>query len=153
MRRSVVVLPEPDGPSIVKNSPRGISRSIESTATMSPKVLRTLTSRMSASGALASGTSWIGWSVACVDKRALQDRQSLLDVLVRVDDRRQQPQDVPVDAARKQDQPTLPRDLNGALGETRCGLLRLLARDELEREHRPEAADLPDGRIDGRDAV
>ena len=34
--RSVVVLPEPDGPSIVKNSPRAISRSTPSTATTSP---------------------------------------------------------------------------------------------------------------------
>ena len=34
--RSVVVLPEPDGPSIVKNSPRPISRSTPSTAVTSP---------------------------------------------------------------------------------------------------------------------
>ena len=35
--RSVVVLPEPDGPSIEKNSPSRTSRSIPSTATTSPK--------------------------------------------------------------------------------------------------------------------
>src|SRR6476620_9506057 len=34
--RSVVVLPQPDGPSMVKNSPGGICRSIPSTATTSP---------------------------------------------------------------------------------------------------------------------
>jgi len=34
--RSVVVLPDPEGPSIVKNSPCAISRSIVSTATTSP---------------------------------------------------------------------------------------------------------------------
>ena len=35
--RSVVVLPEPDGPSIEKNSPSGTSRSMPATATTSPK--------------------------------------------------------------------------------------------------------------------
>ena len=34
--RRVVVLPDPEGPSIVKNSPGAISRSIASTATTSP---------------------------------------------------------------------------------------------------------------------
>ena len=34
--RSVVVLPEPEGPSMVKNSPRQISRSTPSTAVTSP---------------------------------------------------------------------------------------------------------------------
>ena len=34
--RNVVVFPEPEGPSIVKNSPEGMSRSIASTATTSP---------------------------------------------------------------------------------------------------------------------
>lgn len=34
--RSVVVLPEPEGPSIVKNSPGATSRSIPATATTSP---------------------------------------------------------------------------------------------------------------------
>ena len=34
--RSVVVLPDPDGPSIVKNSPRAISRSMPSTAATVP---------------------------------------------------------------------------------------------------------------------
>jgi hypothetical protein len=34
--RSVVVLPQPEGPSSVKNSPPGICRSMPSTATTSP---------------------------------------------------------------------------------------------------------------------
>src|ERR1700745_3504601 len=34
--RSVVVLPHPDGPSRVKNSPAGMSRSMPATATCSP---------------------------------------------------------------------------------------------------------------------
>src|SRR6185312_594100 len=37
--RSVVVLPQPDGPSIEKNSPLGMSTSIPSTAATSPKRL------------------------------------------------------------------------------------------------------------------
>src|SRR3954454_5536838 len=47
MIRSVVVLPEPDGPSSVKNSPSPTFRSTSSTATTSPYVFRmpsTLTS-------------------------------------------------------------------------------------------------------------
>ena len=35
--RRVVVLPQPDGPSSVKNSPGGMCRSMPSTATTSPK--------------------------------------------------------------------------------------------------------------------
>jgi hypothetical protein len=37
--RRTVVLPEPDGPSIEKNSPLGISRSRFETAVTSPKLL------------------------------------------------------------------------------------------------------------------
>src|SRR5438552_1174956 len=43
--RSIVVLPEPDGPSIEKNSPDSTSRSTPSTATMAPK--RFVTPRIS----------------------------------------------------------------------------------------------------------
>jgi hypothetical protein len=57
MIRSVVVLPEPEGPSIVKNSPGWISSSIESTATTSPYVLRIPVSATSGAGtASADGT-------------------------------------------------------------------------------------------------
>src|SRR5215510_8359694 len=42
--RSVVVLPQPDGPSIEKNSPAGISRSMPSTAVNSPNFLTRLIS-------------------------------------------------------------------------------------------------------------
>src|SRR6187455_2161980 len=65
--RSVVVLPEPDGPSIEKNSPWAISRSMPATASTSPKTLRTFSSRTaagasdSASGAGPSGPG----SAAC----------------------------------------------------------------------------------------
>ena len=47
IRRSVVVLPEPEGPSIVKNSPWPTSRSMRSTATKSPKRFSRSTRRMS----------------------------------------------------------------------------------------------------------
>ena len=39
--RSIVVLPEPDGPSIEKNSPSAMSRSTPATAVTSPKRLVT----------------------------------------------------------------------------------------------------------------
>ena len=45
--RSIVVLPEPEGPTMVKNSPSAMSRSIESTAACGPNILRTdLSDRM-----------------------------------------------------------------------------------------------------------
>ena len=44
-QRSVVVLPEPDGPSSVKNSPTAMSRSTPATARTSPKVRRMPVSR------------------------------------------------------------------------------------------------------------
>ena len=42
--RSTVVLPEPEGPTMVKNSPSPTSRSMDSTATKLSKVLRSPTS-------------------------------------------------------------------------------------------------------------
>ena len=45
--RSVVVLPQPDGPSRAKNEPRGISSEMPSTAATSSKRLTTLSSRTS----------------------------------------------------------------------------------------------------------
>ena len=50
--RSVVVLPQPDGPSIAKKAPRGIDSVRSSTAVMSPKRLVTPSRWMSASAAL-----------------------------------------------------------------------------------------------------
>jgi hypothetical protein len=40
-RRRVVVFPQPDGPSMEKNSPRRISKETSFTAFTSPKVLET----------------------------------------------------------------------------------------------------------------
>src|SRR5689334_18343213 len=66
MRRQVV-LPEPDGPSIVKNSPRRISRSTPSTAVTSPNVLRTPARRMSTCAVVPAATSRAVVSVAIRD--------------------------------------------------------------------------------------
>src|SRR5690606_1889280 len=44
-RRIIVVLPDPDGPTMVRNSPSRISRSIPSIAVKLPKRLLTLSSR------------------------------------------------------------------------------------------------------------
>src|SRR6476619_2936740 len=46
LRRRTVVLPEPDGPSMEKNSPWRMSRSTPSTATVSPKTLLSLRRRI-----------------------------------------------------------------------------------------------------------
>ncbi len=54
--RSIVVLPEPEGPRRAKNSPSTMSRSMSSTATTSPKVLVTPTRRTAGVAALASVT-------------------------------------------------------------------------------------------------
>src|SRR5439155_14240520 len=54
IRRSVVVLPEPDGPSSVKNSPAPIARSTPSTAATSPYDLRTPTSSTAGAAGVAS---------------------------------------------------------------------------------------------------
>lgn len=44
--RSTVVLPDPDGPSMEKNSPSAISRSTPATASVRPKDLRRFCNRM-----------------------------------------------------------------------------------------------------------
>ena len=61
--RRVVVLPEPDGPSIEKNSPSRTSRSMPSTATTSPKRFSTASRRTATGDAAADarvGGSWSG---------------------------------------------------------------------------------------------
>ncbi len=52
--RRVVVLPDPDGPSIEKNSPSAMSRSTPETASTSPKRLITPSSRTAETGAAGS---------------------------------------------------------------------------------------------------
>src|SRR5262245_16825270 len=90
IRRSVVVFPEPDGPSMVKNSPRAMSSSTSSTATTGPYVFRRPETRTSAACASAS---------ARAANRLLQDRKTLFELVLGDRQRRQQTDDIAVHAA------------------------------------------------------
>src|SRR5262249_5888066 len=104
MRRSVVVLPEPEGPRRVKNSPRPTTRSTSSTATTPPYALRmpsaSTSAVVSAVSALAAASD-----ANCL----LQDVEASLEVLVGDDERHEDANDVPVRAAREQDEAALAR--------------------------------------------
>src|SRR5258705_662610 len=114
--RSVVVLPDPDGPRSVKNSPSATVRSTSATATTSPYVFRIPSQRTSA------------------DKQALEDVEAALELLVADRERDEDADHIAVDAAREQHQALLPR-----LGrDARRFLAVLLA--QLDRDHRTEAA-------------
>src|SRR5207244_8540272 len=122
MIRSVVVLPEPEGPSSVKNSPSPTVRSTSSTATTSPYAFRILSTDTSAA------------------KAALEDVEAAFELLVADRERDQDADHVAVDAAREEHQPLLarlPRD-------TRRLLAVLLG--QLEGDHRAEPAHLGAGR-------
>src|SRR4051812_5001012 len=114
---SVVVLPEPEGPSSVKNSPGSISRSTRSTAMTSPYVLRTPRRRTSIAAGSVSETWRVSGSV-CVAKRLLQQPEATLEQLV-VDRKRHEDADhVAVHAARQEDEASLARrgrDARGSL--------------------------------------
>ena len=56
--RSVVVLPQPDGPSSEKNSPRAMSRSSASTTVSSPKTLVS-PRRLTAVSVVESCLGWV----------------------------------------------------------------------------------------------
>ena len=64
--RRVVVLPEPDGPSIEKNSPAAMSRSTLVTATTSPYSLRTPSSRTAGIGRASPAAFVLAGCVATV---------------------------------------------------------------------------------------
>src|SRR5581483_4226979 len=83
--RSVVVLPEPEGPSIVKNSPCAISRSTCAIATTSPYVLRRAAQRTSGGRSVRSGAFASAGSGD--DKRLLQHVEARLQVVVGDDQR------------------------------------------------------------------
>src|SRR3954469_12318447 len=89
--RSVVVLPEPDGPSSVKNSPSPTTTSTSCTATTSPYVLRRPSARTSAAN------------------RALQDVEAALELLVADRERHEDPDHVAVDPAGEQHEPPVAR--------------------------------------------
>src|SRR5919199_4823340 len=102
---------------------------------------------------MSGGPASEGWrgelsrSRACVDKRLLEDRETRLGVLVADRQRREEPEDVPVDAAGQEEQAALEGRVHGG----RCEGRRRLR--ELEREHRSEAAYLADLRDAARDPV
>src|SRR5690242_459491 len=91
MIRSVVVLPEPEGPSMVKNSPAVTCKSTLSTATTSPYVFLIPATATSAA------------------KAALEDVESLLEIVVGDRERHEDPDHVAVEAAREQNEAALTR--------------------------------------------
>src|SRR3954468_5208091 len=128
--RSVVVLPEPDGPSIVKNSPARMSRSRLSIATTSPNARRTPRRRTASAG-----------------KRFVEDGKAFLELLVGCRERRQEADHVAVEPAREQDEAFLAcRSGHGARGVA-------VLFDELEREHRAETPHLADDLVARRHVV
>jgi hypothetical protein len=89
-------------------------------------------------------TGAVGASVA---KCLLQQAEPALELLVRCGQRRQEPDDVAVEAAREEEQPLLECRRGRRLGRRRGRLA------QLEREHRAEPAHLADERVAGRDLV
>src|SRR6266511_3295157 len=143
MSLSVVVLPEPDGPSRVKNSPAGISRSTRSTATTSPYVLRMPSSRTSISAAGMGCAAGSDSASAGVAKRFLQQVESTLEQRVVDREGDEDANDVSVDTAREEDQASLTCRRRHRLGQVGRRLR------QLESEHGPEAAHVADGRVPG----
>src|SRR3954467_2755515 len=78
---SVVVLPDPEGPSSVKNSPGAISRSTPSTAATPPQLLRSPRSRTSTAVGIVAEAAFASGSV-CVAKRLLQQAETPFEQLV-----------------------------------------------------------------------
>src|SRR5262249_32904793 len=97
INRSVVVSPEPGGPSSVKTSPGATSRSTPQTATTSPYALRTSTSRTSGVCCAPESARVVSGS-ACVAKRLLQQLEAAGELLVGDRQRDEDPHDVTVDA-------------------------------------------------------
>src|SRR6476646_6785485 len=100
--RSVVVLPEPDGPRSVKNSPAAMSRSTPATATTSPYTRRIPVRRTAGASAPVSVSDEAGASVA---KCLLQQAEPALELLVARREGRQKPDHVSVQAAGEEEQP------------------------------------------------
>src|SRR5262245_35724607 len=99
--RSVVVLPEPDGPSRAKNSPSPTSRSMPSTAWTSPNVLRTDFRE-------TAGAAWDVASGGC-DKRLLQPVEAGVEVGLAHVDGHKDAENVVIDPGLEQEQPALER--------------------------------------------
>src|SRR5690242_8314358 len=144
MTRSVVVLPDPDGPSMVKNSPAAMSRSTPSTATTSPYARR-IPERRTAGAVAGSVPSAL--RRACVAKCFLENREPAVELVVGRRQRRQEADDVAVEAAGEKDEAMLARVCDDALRRRGVSL------GELEREHRAQPANFADDRAAGGDLV
>src|SRR2546423_10658145 len=118
MMRSVVVLPDPDGPSSVKNSPAVTWRSTLSTATTSPYVFLIPATATSAA------------------KAALEDVESFLEIVVGDRERHEDPDHVAVETAGEEHEPAFAR--RG--GDSRR--LVAVSLGQLECQHWPEASHL-----------
>src|SRR5439155_230412 len=88
--------PDPDGPSIVKNSPCAISRSTSSTATTSPN---SFLRPMSETSGAARCAAWSTADADCVANRSLHDLEAAVEVLIRGDQRHQDAKRVAADRA------------------------------------------------------
>src|SRR5215218_2458291 len=111
--RRVVVFPDPDGPSRVKNSPSPTCRSTPSTATTSPYVLRAPSTATSANA-------------------AREDVEAAVEVLVGDAEGHEDADHVPVDATREEEQALLARFARDASRRVAALL------GQLEREHRAD---------------
>src|SRR5689334_21301010 len=121
--RRVVVLPEPDGPSIAKNSPSATSRLTRSTATTSPYVFRT-PRRLTAAAPDGSG--------CCCSKRLLEPVEARIEVLVGRGDRHQDADHVVVDPGLQDDEPPVERRRDRRRCDVGPGLARLTVLHELD---------------------
>src|SRR3954452_628612 len=129
--RSVVVLPEPEGPSSVKNSPARTSRSTPATACTSPYALRTPVS-LTSTAASPDAAGGSAAAFACVGKRLLEHVAAAVELLVDRHQRDEDPDDIPVQAAREQDEPALTCVRDGRARELGRGLLRPAVANQLE---------------------
>src|ERR1700716_2715431 len=144
MTRNVVVLPDPEGPSSVKNSPSAMSRSSLSIATTSPYVRRMPIRR---TAGLPASRWCAGLAGACVAKRFLQDPEPTLQLLIGGRQRREQADHVSIENARQEHEALLARRRRDRLR----GVAVLLG--QLERKHRAQTANLADDRMLRRDRV
>src|SRR2546428_996527 len=134
MSRSVVVLPEPDGPSRVKNSPPGISRSTRSTATTSPYDLRMPASRTSISAAGMECAAGSDSASAGVAKRFLQQVEPALEQRAVDREGDEYANHVSVDTAREEDEAAVTCSRRHGFGQVGR------RRRQLEAEHGAESA-------------
>src|SRR5437588_12583070 len=100
---------------------------------------------VTSAAAAAGGELRSSWG--CVCNRVLEDPEALVEIDVRDDDRDEDAHDVPVRAARKEDEPAL-----AGRGRRRTRELRSRLH-ELEGKHRPEPAHLSDLRRAPRDLL